>query len=71
MSRTDQITVDLVNLSHALAQDAKYVQEQRPLGLLKWSLGIPVNRQGVNAFVLNYGIRINRAKDVDMTPLPD
>ncbi|MCZ6834954.1 MAG: mucoidy inhibitor MuiA family protein [Planctomycetota bacterium] len=71
VSRSDRITVDLVNLSHPLAQDTEYVQEQRPQGLLKWSLGIPSEARGANALVLKYGVRINRAKDVKMTPLPD
>lgn len=70
VSRNDQITVDLVDLSHALATDAKYVKTSKPLGLLKWNLIIPTTAQAPKPFVVSYGVRINRAKDIELTGLP-
>lgn len=71
VSRTDQIVVDFVKPSHALVTDADYVEDDRPRGLLKWMLAIPAESRGAAPFVVSYGLRISRAKDVQMTPLPD
>jgi uncharacterized protein (TIGR02231 family) len=71
VSRAGEIQVDLVDLSHPLATDALYVAEERPQGLLKWGLSIAANASGRNAAVVTYGVRINRAKDVEMTNLPE
>ncbi len=71
ISRSDQITVDLVGLSHPLAADAKYLEEQKPLGLLKWDLAIPPANSNNRAFSLDFGVRINRAKNVPISGLPD
>lgn len=71
VSRSDQITVDLVDLSHLLAADAEYLEEQKPLGLLKWDLAIPAATASNSAFVVEYGVRINRAKTVSVSGLPD
>ena len=71
ISRSDQITVDLVGLSHPLAADAEYLEEQKPLGLLKWDLAIPPANSNNRAFSLDFGVRINRAKNVSISGLPD
>ena len=71
VSRSDQITVDLVDLSHRLAADAEYLEEQKPLGLLKWDLAIPAATASNSVFVVEYGVRINRAKTISVSGLPD
>ncbi len=71
VSRSDQITVDLVDLSHRLAADAEYLEEQKPLGLLKWDLAIPAATTSNSVFVVEYGVRINRAKTISVSGLPD
>lgn len=71
ISRSDQITVDLVGLSHPLAADAEYLEEQKPLGLLKWDLAIPPANGNYAAFIVEFGVRINRAKNVPISGLPD
>lgn len=71
ISRSDQITVDLVGLSHPLAADAEYLEEQKPLGLLKWDLAIPPANGNNAAFIVEFGVRINRAKNVPISGLPD
>jgi uncharacterized protein (TIGR02231 family) len=71
VSRSDQIQVELVDLSHPLAGDAEYVDEQKPLGLLKWVLSTPATATGKSALAVTYGVHISRDKDIEITPLPD
>lgn len=71
VSRNDQIQVELENLSDPLVADAVYVAQEKPQGLLKWWLNVPANASGKSSYVLTYGVHINRAKDVEMTPLPE
>jgi uncharacterized protein (TIGR02231 family) len=71
VSRNEQIQIEAVDISHPLANDAKYLAEEKPQGLLKWLLTLPANSSGKNALVITYGVRINRAKDVETTPLPE
>ena len=71
ISRNEQIQIEVVDISHPLAGDAKYVAEERPQGLLKWLLTLPATSSGKNALVVSYGVRMNRAKDIETTPLPE
>jgi len=71
ISRTDQIQIDLVDVKPPLAADAEYMEEHRPLGLLKWSLNMPATAKDAAAMVITYGVRVNHGKNVQMTPLPD
>ena len=70
-SRSDQIQIDVLNLSTPLATDREYVEKDRPRGLLKWLVNIPAGATGTNEAFINYGVEINRAKDIEMTPLPE
>ncbi len=71
ISRSEEIQVEIVDLSNPIATDAKYLAEEKPQGLLKWLLNIPATAKGKTAQIVTYGVRINRAKDVEMTPLPE
>jgi uncharacterized protein (TIGR02231 family) len=71
IARNSQITIDLVGLTHALATDAEYVEELKPQGLLKWRLGVPASAQGQAALMIGFGVRINRAKNIDLTGLSE
>lgn len=71
VSRSSEIQIDLVDLAAPLASDAKYVEEEKPQGLLKWLLAVPASATGSKASVITYGVRVNRAKDVETTPLPE
>jgi len=70
-SRSDQIQIDVVNLSTPLATDKEYVEEDRPRGLLKWLVNVPAGATGSAPLLIDYGVEINRGKDVEMTPLPE
>jgi uncharacterized protein (TIGR02231 family) len=72
VSRSDKIQIELADLSHPLDTDADYLEEKRPRGLLRWLLTVPPNpAAGGDALTLTYGVRVARAKDVEMTPLPE
>ena len=71
VSRTDQIQIDLVDVTPPLAADADYVDEEKPQGLLKWNLNVPATAKDAAAMVITYGVRVNRGKGIEMTPLPD
>ncbi|MHC4446836.1 MAG: mucoidy inhibitor MuiA family protein [Planctomycetota bacterium] len=71
VSRNDQIRIELRNLSRPLAADTEYEQEEKPQGLLKWMLSVPAGATGKSAFATSYGVRVHRAKDVQMTRLPE
>ncbi|MCP3905946.1 MAG: mucoidy inhibitor MuiA family protein [Planctomycetes bacterium] len=72
VSRTDQIEVETINLSHALDTSPFYTEDELTRGLLKWPLAVPPTSGAPgSAFTVTYGVRVVRAKDVDMTPLPE
>ena len=71
VSRTDQIQIDLVDVAPPLAADADYVEEEKPQGLLKWDLNVPATAKDEAAMVITFGVRVNRGKGIEMTPLPD
>ncbi|HWB20775.1 MAG TPA: mucoidy inhibitor MuiA family protein [Phycisphaerales bacterium] len=70
-SRSDEIQIDLENLSHPLATDSYYVRNQMPLGLLKWRITLPPQSHDADTVFLTYTVRINHAKNVDLSPLPE
>jgi uncharacterized protein (TIGR02231 family) len=71
VSRSDQIQIELSDLSEPLATDAYFTTEERPMGILKWWLNIPAIARGASPYVVTYNVRVNRSKDVEMTPLPE
>ena len=71
VSRTDEIQIEAADFSHPLANDARYISEQRPQGLLICVLNVPAGTDDGSRLVVTYGLKINRAKDVEMTPLPE
>ncbi len=71
VSRNSEIQVELVDVSSPLSADAYYTTNEQPSGLLKWILNVPAGAAGRSAHVVSYGVRINRAKDLQMTPLPE
>jgi len=71
VSRSEDIQVQLVSVNPRLANDAYYTAEQQPQGLLKWWLTIPASSRDRSAAMVNWSLRIDRAKDVQMTGLPE
>ncbi|MBC7792516.1 MAG: DUF4139 domain-containing protein, partial [Clostridia bacterium] len=71
VSRSEDIQIQMIDLTTKLATDAHYATEQQPQGLLKWWLNISATARGLQSFTIDYTVRIDRAKDVIMTPLPE
>jgi len=71
VSRNEEIEVTLNNLSSPLSTDKRYVDSEKPMGLLRWDLTIPANSTGDASLVLNWEVEIARGNDVKMTPLPE
>jgi uncharacterized protein (TIGR02231 family) len=71
MSRSDDVKINVADLSHPLATDADYVETEKPQGMLKWDLRIPANASGKSAEVVTYQLTVDRAADVKHTPLPE
>ncbi|MHC4947316.1 MAG: mucoidy inhibitor MuiA family protein [Planctomycetota bacterium] len=71
VSRHEKIQIEVVNLSLPLATDPRYLEDQRPQGLLKWILPVPPTSRGPAALPVTWGVHVNRDKDVLMTPLPE
>lgn len=68
---SDQIRIELVGPSTPLSEDPRYLEEDWPMGLLRWDLVIPSEARGFESVVTTYSVRVNRARDVEMTPLPE
>lgn len=49
VSQDQRITVDLRDVAPALAKDPKYLANERPQGLLKWSVALPPRTNGAEA----------------------
>ena len=71
VSRHEDIQIQLIEPNVRLADDQHYITEQRPQGLLKWWLTVPATARDRNPMLVTYGVRIDRAKDVQTTPLPE
>ncbi len=71
VSRSDRVEVQLANLSHDLSGDAAYLEGPFTRGLLKWDLSVPASAQNALAMVVEFGVRVVRAKDVEVRGLPE
>lgn len=49
VTRNEQVKVELTGISPALATDAKYLKDERPQGLLKWTMQLPARAAGKEA----------------------
>ena len=71
VARHEDIQIQLLEPNVRLADDHHYTTEQRPQGLLKWWITVPAAARDRDPMLVNYGVRIDRAKDVQTTPLPE
>jgi len=49
VTRNEQVKVELRDLSPALATDARFVENAKPQGLLKWVVSLPARKDGAEA----------------------
>jgi uncharacterized protein (TIGR02231 family) len=71
VSRNEEIEITLKDLSSPLSTNQKYVDSEKPMGLLRWDLTIPAQSTGDASFVLSWRVEVARGKDIEMTPLPE
>ena len=66
-----QVTVQLIDPDPALSQDALYVAQQRPRGLLRWDTKVPANASGAKAYSFTYQFQVEFDKSFDIGELPE
>jgi hypothetical protein len=73
VSRNEQVQVELVKVSPALATDAKFTADEKPQGILKWVVSVPAapapGKPGTLA--IDWTVRETHGQDVQVTPIPD
>jgi uncharacterized protein (TIGR02231 family) len=71
VSRSSDIQVTLPSISDPLSNDAYYIAQEKPQGMLKWILNVLPSASGSSAYVVSYSVEINRAKDIEISALPE
>jgi uncharacterized protein (TIGR02231 family) len=73
VSRNEEITVTLREVSPALATDKKYETNERKQGLLKWSLTLPAKTEekGPSSMTVSWTVRLSKPEKSPITPLPE
>lgn len=73
VSRNEEITVTLREVSPALANDRKYESNERKQGLLKWSLTLPAKTEerGASSTAITWTVRLSKPEKSVITPLPE
>lgn len=73
VSRNEQISVSLRNPSQPLDTDAKFVADEKPQGLLKWTLSLPARTaDGKPAQKsVSWTVVLSKPKDTQTTGLPE
>ena len=62
-TKTDDIDIELGDLSHKLSTDAVYVRDLRPRGILRWELELAAGASGTKARDVTYEFEMKFAKD--------
>lgn len=70
VSRNNKIEVTMPANSAALSTDSTYLEEQAPLGILRWDLAVPATPTGADPMAIAWTIVVSRSKDIMITPLP-
>lgn len=60
----------LVSTGKPLSDNADYQQTERKKGLLRWDVEVPAEAQGLQAFKLEYGLKIEHDKQLMIANLP-
>ncbi len=57
-TRNGEFAAEVLNLSHELSEDEHYVKDRKPEGILRWDVQVPVGASGLDAFTVEYTLRI-------------
>lgn len=71
ISRSDRIEVTLANLSRPLDNDAAYLADGAPTGLLKWTIVLGPAGTPESKASIAWQVRISHASDTETTPIPE
>jgi len=71
VSRDDSIQVSLDALSRPLDQDAEYLERDRALGLMRWTVALGPAGAPESRTSISWTVRIAHGEDVETTPIPD
>lgn len=64
---TETVNVTLGNTDPKPSEDATYLREDRPEGLLRWDLEVPPGSTGEKAKVVTYQFKLEYARDANIT----
>lgn len=70
-SKDDNIKVSVSGLSDDLSSNSEYLQQYRPLGLLRWDKNITPGTPSNNNHVIEYTLTVSHRKDLRTTSWPD
>ena len=62
-TKTDDIDIELGDLSDKLSADAVYVRDLRPRGILRWDMNLPAGASGTKVRDVTYEFEMKFAKD--------
>ncbi len=71
VSRNEEIQVSFKNTAMPLSSDPNYLSVDRPQGLLRWDFTAAADTTGTGSTVITWTVTLDRAKDIETTPLPE
>ena len=70
-SRNEKIEIKIADLSAPLSKDATYAAGPQKTGILRWDVSVPASARGPAALPVTWTVQATRAKDIEITALPD
>ncbi len=71
VSRNEKVEIKIADLSSPLSKDALYAAGPQKTGILRWDISVPASARGPAALPVTWTVQATRAKDVEITALPD
>ena len=71
VSRNEEIQVSFKNTATPLSSDPTYLSVDRPQGLLRWDFTAAADTTGAGSTIITWAVTLDRAKDIETTPLPE
>jgi len=71
VSRNEKVEIKIADLSSPLSKNAVYAAGPQKTGILRWDIAVPASARGPAALPVTWTVQATRAKDIEITPLPD
>jgi hypothetical protein len=71
VSRNEKVEIKIADLSSPLSKDALYAAGPQKTGILRWDISVPASARGPAALPVTWTVQATRAKDIEITALPD